>query len=140
MGFWSNWIGQRNEIERLTKELSFESRKTVELSNLLDREEKRNALLETALSKEYSDHKKTLRRVADNASKQLSLPQGYLKDGDEPKSVIPPPPDEDTTVPAMVLWQSKVQRDADIADGIVPLPLEEYVRIISEAPTKYMLG
>lgn len=140
MGFWSNWIGQRNEIERLTKELAFETRQRVELSNLLDREEKKNALLESALTKEYSDHKKTLRRVADQASKQLGFPQHFVRDGEESKSVIPPPPDLDDAPDPLILWQAQVQRDADIESGITPAPLEHYISVITENPNKYIIG
>ncbi len=139
MGFWANWVRQREEIRQLTWELSLKTLRVDELLDLLNREETRNGLLEAALAKESSAHNLTLRRVADNASKQLGLPQGYVKDG-QTASVTPPPPDAGTSDDPYVLWQAQAQRDADIEAGINPAPLEHYVSVIKEAPNKYVLG
>jgi hypothetical protein len=138
MGFWANWFAQREEIRRLKIELSLKSLRVDDLTGLLSREEVRNSLLEAALTKEFSDHKKTLRRVADQASKQLGLPQHFVRDG-ETASVTPPPPDSGTPDP-YVLWQAQAQRAADEEAGINPAPIEHYIEVIKESPNKYVIG
>ncbi len=139
MGWVSNWFYQRTEIDRLNKEVDFQERKITELSNLLDREEKRNAVMWADLQKEFGDHKKTLRRVADAASKQLGLPQHYSRDAEPPRSA-PPPPGLDDSTEAFVLWQAQEQMQADIDAGITPMELESYVKILRENPNGYVVG
>lgn len=133
MSFWSNWLAQRAEIDRLRDQVDF-------LSHHLEREDEQNQLLRSALEKESADHKRTLRRVADQASKQLGLPQHFVRDG-EPK-VEPPPPeiDESQEASEMIRWQAQVQMEADIEAGITPQPLEYYLKVIRENPTKYIIG
>lgn len=140
MGLWANWFRQREEIRRLEIALEYATQRQDDLAALLNREETRNALLEKSVTKEYADHKLTLRRVADQASKQLGLPQHFVRDG-ESRPVSPPPPGlEPPSEDAYVLWQAQAQRDADIEAGINPAPLQHYIDIIKEAPNKYVIG
>ncbi len=130
--FVSKFWNQARRIDLLERELEY-------THNLLDKETQKNALLESALTKEYSDHKKTLRRVADQACKQIGLPQVYVRDGEE-KPVIPPPSGNDSPVSELVLWQAQEQRNADIEAGITPAPIDYYVSIIKENPTGFIIG
>lgn len=138
MTWWNKWITQARTIESLRLEASFLTRRNQELLGLLEREEQRNELLETALTTELKDHKRTLRRVADQASKQLGLPQYFVKDAEEPKP--PPVIETDEAQESMIRWQAEMQRQADLDAGITAAPLDHYIEVIRQNPHKYIIG
>jgi DNA-directed RNA polymerase specialized sigma54-like protein len=139
MGFFSKWVNQAKRIDWLERELDFTQRAKTELENFLNREEEKNALLESALSTERKELKQTLRRVADQAVKQIGLPQTYIKDAEKSESVNPPPPDKDEPS-EWVLWQANEQRKADEEAGIEPAPLEHYIKVLQEHPNRFVIG
>lgn len=111
------------------------------LTRELDRIEQRHDLLEAALTRESADHKRTLRRVADQASKQLGLPAHFVKDGEDTGTVTSTPPDpEESSDEQFVRWQAKAQRDSDIEAGITPNTIEYYEGIIRSNPNGYIIG
>jgi len=141
MSWIRKWFAQGNEIAHLRMEVEFLTRERNEYQSLLDREETRTALLESALGKEVADHKRTLRRIADQAAKQLGLPAHYVKDGEEARSVPSTPPDpEESSDEQFVRWQAEAQRNADIEAGITPNTIEFYEAIIRSNPNGFIIG
>jgi hypothetical protein len=133
-----NLFARASEIDRLQREVDFTRRQKEEIEGLLEREESRNALLESALKTEQKAHNMALRRYADQMSKQVGLNQHFVADA-TPKEADKPlqlSPDEEERV----TWMAKVQRDEDVDAGLSPRPIEFYENIIREDPSKYLIS
>ncbi len=133
-----NLFARASEIDRLQREVDFTRRQKEEIEGLLEREESRNALLESALKAEQKAHNMALRRYADQMSKQVGLNQHFVADA------TPKQPDKPLQLSAdeeeRVSWMAKVQRDEDVDAGLSPRPIEFYENIIREDPSKYLLS
>ena len=127
------WFAQAGEIDRLTRELNFAEKKCDEMERLLDREEKRANLLESALLKERGAKDKILLRYADQISRQQKLPQHFIDDAREPEKEV-------VEVPTMmevehVKWAAKELREFDLAQGRETPPIEVYEQKVKEDPS-----
>ncbi len=134
---FEKWWSQAKHIDLLQREVKFANDQKAEIEGLLNREETRNALLETALKEEQKAHNMALRRYADQMSKQVGLGQHFVADATpkpESKPLILSAHEEEE-----VRWAAKAQQDSDIEKGYDPQPIEFYENAIREDRDKFIL-
>lgn len=136
MRLWSKYFNQAQQIDTLLRDLEFEKRKNSELQSLLEREEWRVKELEKEVKTSRNSEMRTLRHHADVLSKQAKTPASFvnLAKEDEPK----PPPPIDADLEAKIEWAAEMAMQMDKDEGITPMSLDEYKRIVRRDPEKYI--
>lgn len=133
---WQKWFNQAGQIDKLTRQLEFQEHKCAEIERMLEREEQRNALLESAIKTEQKAHNQALRRYADQISKQVGLPQHFVSDTTPKAEPKPEEPDME-----MVRWEALRIREADIDSGASDVPpLQFYINKLIENPSDIIIG
>lgn len=135
---WRKWWHQAGQIDTLSRDLEFERRKCEELERMLNREEERNALLESAIKTEQKAHNLALRRYADQISKQVGLPQKFVDDV-TPRPEPKPEPIDMTWLFAEAQSIRQAELDTAIDPDSVP-SIDFYLEALKKNPSDIIIG
>lgn len=126
------WFNQASEIVRLSNELDFTRRQLGFAQVRIDDAEAKVEALEKSVKSEREKRDKFICLAMDKIAGKTS--QSFERTM-FPKPVEPVKPDAD---PTSVELAAELNREADIAAGFDPQPLDFYVKAIENDPQKYL--
>jgi len=130
---FKKWFNQASQIDTLNRDLEFERKAKEQIEGLLEREETRNELLESAVKSERAKKDKVLLRHADMMSQKSGLTPAFVKDAEskkEPDNLI----EYDDEMERRITAAAKLQQDIDPE----PQSLEFYEESIRQDPERYL--